>query len=359
MPLKLVERHGSPNWYLRGSVRGHRVDESTGTGDRKAAEQIRVRREAEILTRTIHGDTATRTFAEAALSYMETGGERTHIGPLLDRFGKRKLSSLGQHDIDQAAKALKPGAAPATINRHIHTPMAAVLHHAAEKGWMPKPVIARPKMPKGRIRWITYAEADDLIAMAAPHLEPLVIFLLSTGARLSEALYLDWRQVDLGRGHVTFLDTKNGEDRGVPLHPRAVAALANLPHRKGAVFRRPRKGKKACFQGEDTREVGDAYADRGGEGGGQVKTAWRTMCKNAGIMDFSPHDCRHTWATWHYMENRDVNALMELGGWKSLDMVIRYTHINKDHLAAGIGKMWGNRGDQTPGEVVIPLPSKA
>ena len=34
-----------------------------------------------------------------------------------------------------------------------------------------------------------------------------------------------------------------------------------------------------------------------------------------------------------YGETHDLRALMELGGWKSERMVIRYTHVNPDHLA--------------------------
>src|SRR4051812_34848386 len=59
------------------------------------------------------------------------------------------------------------------------------------------------------------------------------------GARIGEALWLDWRNVDLARRHVAFPHTKNGDARGVPLHERVVVALANLPHRQGEVFRRP------------------------------------------------------------------------------------------------------------------------
>ena len=262
MPIKLTRRHGSPYWYMRGSVRGRRVDESTGCSDQEAAEDVLIKRSAEILERTIVGDTLSRTFAEAALSYMDGGGERVHLAPLIKHFGKTKLVHIGQHEIDEAAKTLKPGAAPATLNRHIFTPAVAVLHHAARKKWCPKPTVARPKQPKGRVRWITHEEAERLIAAAAPPREALVVFLLSTGARLSEALYLDWREVDLTAAHVVFLDTKNGENRGVPLHPRLVSELANLPwDRKGAVFRRPAgKIKKAG-------RVWLAYGDREGEGG--------------------------------------------------------------------------------------------
>lgn len=341
MPLTLKRRHGSPSWYLRGTVRGISVDESTGTGDRKAAEEVRAVREAELLKRSVHGDSAVRTFAEAALSYMEAGGEAVHMAPILTVIGRKPLAAIGQAEIDALARKLKPAGGPATFNRHVYTPVSAVLHHAARKRWCDKPVISRPKEPMGRVRWISHEEADRLIDAAAPHIQPLVIFLLSTGARLSEALYLDWREVDLSACHVEFLDTKNGEARGVPLHPRAVAALANLPHRTGAVFRRSLPYTTASGV---KRPLGGPYEVRE-DGGGQIKTAWKGMLKRAGISDFSPHDCRHTWATWHYRANRDLTALMELGGWKTAAMVMRYAHVNTSHLAGSIGQIWGKSGD--------------
>lgn len=43
-----------------------------------------------------------------------------------------------------------------------------------------------------------------LIEMAAPHLEPLLVFLVGTGARASEAIELEWEQRDL-RGRMVVL----------------------------------------------------------------------------------------------------------------------------------------------------------
>jgi integrase len=131
------------------------------------------------------------------------------------------------------------GAAPSTINRQIHTPISAVLKHAAARGWCEFKGIERPRQPKGKTRWLTPDEARRLLEVCSEHSSPLATFMLYTGARLSEALYINLPEVDLARAHVIFLDTKNGEDRGVPLHPSAIAALANLPHRTGAVFRKP------------------------------------------------------------------------------------------------------------------------
>lgn len=353
MPLKLTRRNSTSNWYLRGTVRGREIYETTGTRDRKAAEDIRVTREAKLLHASIHGESLTYTFTDAALSYIAAGGEKTHILPLTKHFMGKALADIGQEEADGAARALKPGLAPSTLNRTIYTPICAVLNHAAKKKppWCHRPMIERPSVPKGRLRWLTAAEAERLIDAARPHLKPLIIFLLSTGVRISEALYLDWKEVDLSRCHVTIygepdeddptsIGTKNGEPRGIPLHPRAVAALANLPHRAGAVFRRPRRGP--AKQADNTGEgfVGLPYASRGRRGGGQIKSTWATTIKKAGIVNFTPHDCRHTWATWHYMANKDLAKLMELGGWKSLDMVMRYTHVDKSHLAESINNMW-------------------
>jgi integrase len=117
--------------------------------------------------------------------------------------------------------------------------MSAVLRHAAKRGLCDYLEVERHPLPKGRIRWLAPADAERLIACSARHLRPIVLFLLYTGARVSEALYLDWKQVDLVRGEVQFLDTKNGNARGVPIHPRLLAALKALPHRENSVFRLP------------------------------------------------------------------------------------------------------------------------
>jgi integrase len=137
---------------------------------------------------------------------------------------------------------------------------------------------------------------------------------------------------------------KTDEARGVPLPARAVAELANLPwDRNRAVFRRP-AGKI-----RKSGRVWLPYESREGEGGGQVKTAWAGMLKRARVSDFTPHDCRHTWATWHYRANRDISALMALGGWKTPAMVFRYTHINTSHLAPSQAAIWGQRLGQEVG----------
>ena len=349
MPLRLVRRPKSPNWIIRGTIRRIRIEESTGTDNKKIAEEIRAKREAELLAESVYGRRATATFAQAALSYLQQGGSKRYLNRIIAHFGTAALVGIDQDAIDRAARNLFPDVSNSTRLRQFYGPVSAVLRHAAKRGWCSTPIIERPKAPKPRIRSLTIEEANRLINACADHLRPLVIFLIYTGARVGEALWLDWHDVDLERGHVTFPKTKNGEPRGVPLPSRVVNALSELPHRNDEVFRRPDGLPYQRPQGED---------DENRSAGSRIKTAFRGACRRAGILDFHPHDCRHVFATWHYAHNRDLTALMKLGGWSNIKSVSRYTHANVDEFRSTMDRLpGGNLGE--PSGVQIKTSKKS
>jgi len=62
MPIRIVRRAKSPNWIIRGTLRGVRVEESTGTDNKKIADEIRAKRESEILAQSIYGRGSGRRF---------------------------------------------------------------------------------------------------------------------------------------------------------------------------------------------------------------------------------------------------------------------------------------------------------
>ena len=45
------------------------------------------------------------------------------------------LARIDQAAIDAAGRKLYPNAAASTLNRQVYTPISAVLHHAARRGW--------------------------------------------------------------------------------------------------------------------------------------------------------------------------------------------------------------------------------
>src|SRR5215831_3605065 len=66
-------------------------------------------------------------------------------------------------------------------------------------------------------------------------------------------------------------------------------------------------------------------------------------------------DVNHTFGSLgeHYAANRDLRGLQELGGWKSIELVERYAHVNVDELHHTIDALpWtgGNSGETLPVE---------
>jgi integrase len=179
------------------------------------------------------------------------------------------------------------------------------------------------KQPTRRIRFLTHEEAGRLNEALPAHLRPVVQFALATGCRMSEILHLEWSRVDFDR-RVAWLDpgtTKNGEGRGIPLNNDAVLALRAV---QGIHAR-------SCFTyaGQPMRAVG---------------SAWKRSMRRAGIENFRFHDLRHTWASWHVMSGTSLQELIELGGWKSYEMVLRYALLGPEHLSSAakrIERDWG------------------
>lgn len=323
MPLRVVKRAGSRLYWVAGTVRGQRVRESAGTDNADAAEEYRATREAALYRARVHGARPTVVFAAAAASYITAAGPHSpatlaRLRRIVEQLGPRAtLAEITQHRIDSLATALlRPGSGQATRLREVTTPVRAILTHAARRGWCDPPTLEAPPPPPARTEWLTPAEADALEAAAAPHLRPLIVFLLATGARLGEALALQWADVDLQHARARLRLTKSGADRHLDLCPRAVAALATIKGRVGPVFR--------------TRAA-RPYATKPQQGGGQIKTAWATAIRNAGLASptrrITPHTLRHTWATWHDAIHRDPQLLRYEGGWASLTLVDRYAHL--------------------------------
>lgn len=331
MPLKLYRRASSPNWYIRGTLLGRIVDQTSGTAERAVAEQIRVRIEQEIVDRQIHGDRGSRRFDEAAIAYVEAVqprgtqrdfviGRRLKDGRvslnLVDMIGARRLRDIGPAVVTDLARKHFPDAAPATINRNLIAPLSAVMRFAAKEGWADLVTFARRKEGPGRDLWLSADQAQQIIGAAANHLRPLIVFLALTGARMSEALELDWADVDLSQGWAVFRKTKRGEPRGVPLSMGAVAALANIRGREGAVFRTAR---------------GEPYKGNGRRHGGQIKTGWAAALRRAGIsLAVTPHDLRHTFSTWITMAGVPTRVRDEIMGHAGTGIGSRYAHVPRD-----------------------------
>ena len=333
MPLTVVRRKSTGALTITGTVAGTRVRRRAESNDPKLAAEEAAALEADLLRTAWHGERrGSRTFAEAALSYIEAASRsdstKTRVRRLLCALSTATLREIDQ---DMAARlkttVLRPHAKAATYLREIVVPLRAILCHAAELKWCDPPKIKAPKIADDRTRYLLPAEAERLVAAAAPHLRPLLILLICTGARLSEAIELDWRDCDLQGGRAIFWKTKSGKRRIAQLPPRTIVVLAALPDRRGKVFR---------------HRGGRAYEDHGRTYGGQIKTGWRGALRRADLTpELTPHDLRHTWASWHYALHWDLLALKIEGGWSSVALVERYAHLLPAGQEAAIREFFG------------------
>jgi integrase len=240
---------------------------------------------------------------------------RDHLRQLHPFLAERKLNEITMDTLQPFIRHRKEvdGVSNATVNRALEI-VRRILHLARDEwGWLDSfPRIRMLSEPRRRVRFLTRQEADRLLEALPAHLRPVVAFGLATGCRMGEILNLEWNRVDFDR-RVAWLDhgtTKNGDGRGIPLNNDAILAL------------RAAEGvhDRWCFTYQGKR------MDRVGSG-------WKRALRRAGITDFRFHDLRHTWASWHVTNGTSLQELMELGGWKSYEMVLRYAHLAPDHLS--------------------------
>ena len=97
-----------------------------------------------------------------------------------------------------------------------------------------------PKGSTARTRRLVGDEKEHLLTAASSqrniYIASIVEFAIETGMRRSEILKLRWCDVDLENGFASLYDTKNGEDRRVPLTRRCIEVLQTAPQTDELVF---------------------------------------------------------------------------------------------------------------------------
>jgi len=317
-----IYKRGRTWWIYLVQPGRPRVRKSAETGDRQAAQRIHDEVRAELWRRRPTGHTF-----YGALDAWEKAERRGRSDQYRVEKIKRVVPDCKLHalDAESLARAI-PATSAGTFNRYAIL-IAAALNLARRRGWIDvTPAIERRRMPAGRIRWLTPAEWRRLRRKLPDHLRPLAEFALATGLRQHNVTHLEWSQVDLRR-RVAWIHPDQAKARkaiGVPLNDAAHAVL------------RAQKGlhERWVFPWR-RRPIG------------KIKTAWRRALKAAKIEDFTWHDLRHTWASWHVQSGTPLAALRELGGWASMQMVMRYGHLAPEHLRRYAGNVSGRVSRQS------------
>lgn len=228
---------------------------------------------------------------------------------------------------------------PATVVRYM-----AVLSHAfnvavKEWGWLhesPMSRVTKPKVSNARLRYLSEAELARLLDTAKTsenrYLSVILTLALATGMRHGEIMSLTWGNVMLDtkekHGLILLAETKNGEPRGVPLVGSAYEAIAAL------------RTKVATPPKKDVPTTALLFPSTANEAKPvDIRKAWQTALARAKVESFRFHDLRHTAASYLAMEGATAQEIAEILGHKSLQMVKRYSHFSKAHIAKVLSRM--------------------
>lgn|SRR3990167_201966 len=316
----LCKVKGSNKYYARFSIRGKRICRSTGTENKALAEEYEQHLREKLWKAEKLGQTR-RTWEEAVVAFClgkNTEPLKWHL-TILDKYCKGRFLDELEDVRDQLVKdrlsqgiKLKNGVSNHTVNKTL-AHYRAILINARRKGWIDKVYVEMLPQAPGRVRWLTHEEAECLINELPEHLKAPVRFSLATGLREANVTHLEWSSIDLGR-RVAWVQAdhhKNKEPHQIPLNSQAMVVLRNQEGKhKDRVFTYRRK------------PIGHIN-----------NYAWRKALKRAGISNFRVHDLRHTWASWHAQNGTPIPVLQKLGGWKTLAMVMRYSHLGDSHIS--------------------------
>ena len=320
------------HWFYDFRVNQKRYRQTTETPNKQLAKSI----EAKERSRVLEGrhqirrqpDITFRAFAETYIRDHATVNKRSverdeQILLTLNRaFGSLILHEITAHRIEQfkrdrltgkwrghgyktAPKPLKPG----TVNRELDC-LRGILSKAVKWGKLLDSPVRTVKRLKVDNRWTRILTEDEQIRLlnACPlKLRRMVRLALIMGCRLGELLALRWD--DIGEAELTFLETKNGRSRRIPVSPAIKAVLDQCPKTRSPWV----------FTNARTHE---AYTVNG------VAHTFRRALKRAGITtgDVSLHTLRHTAISRMIAMGIDDFTVMAISGHRSVRMLERYTH---------------------------------
>ncbi len=327
-------RRGKTYWF-RITHRGKRIQQSTGSNNRKLAEKIYHKIHTDIVEGRYfqRQEAESHTYDDLQDRYMKEHSkvnkvesshkrDRASFGHLSGFFSGLSLAEVRPARISEY-KALRTseGAKTATLARELEVLRHSLNLAVREWEWLDKSPFEKVKIekPNNAIEtWLTDDQERDLLSKSSKWLGEIVTFALHTGMRQGEILGLKWSQVDLKRSTVVLLVTKNKDKRTIPLNQTVLKLLKD-------------KSRIVSISGYVFVSESGTRIDAS-----NLRRAFNSAEQRAGIEDFRFHDLRHTFATRLVQAGVDLYVVKQLLGHKSITMTMRYAHHYPESLRAGV-----------------------
>lgn len=243
-------------------------------------------------------------------------------------FGKKRLCEISPFDVEKfkitrrdtpvVSKTKAKPRSVAAVNRELRL-LSKILKLAVTNHKLVESPCRHVELLKGeqaRTRYLLPNEEKRLMSVLAESntgLQPIVVMAINTGMRIGELLGLRAEDVDFHRDVIYVRETKTDEDREVPMNNTVRDLLRSFLDKSdqregGYLFTNPKTGTR--------------YKD--------IKTAWHTACRRAGIENLRIHDLRHTFGTRAADAGVPLVAVGKVMGHASIQTTMRYAHATDE-----------------------------
>jgi site-specific recombinase XerD len=240
---------------------------------------------------------------------------------LNDTFGQKRLNQISRREVMIFHTRLREidDLAPASCDHHLKL-MRRMFNLAVEWEILEKNPLSRIALFKEDNMVENYLDEEQLKRLV--HVLQTdknrmtcnaLLFLLSTGARLNEALSAKWSQVDI-ENRVWVISAKNSKSkriRSVPLNQATIDVLATLGTEK----------HEFLFMSHRS----DTHLK-------EIHTGWKTLREKAGLPHLRIHDLRHSFASFLVNGGRTLYEVQQILGHSVPSVTQRYSHLSAKTL---------------------------
>lgn len=327
--MALYRRKEAGIWYADFFADGQRVQQSTGTRNKREAEKFLALRVSEaqrgVYVKPVHvplGELWERYFAYAKAHKRSWRRDEQMYGNLVRHLGAGMLESITPLRVEEFQQNRVHEVSPATVNRE--TALLKHMFNMAERWRLyhgSNPVRLVKFLPEDNLQFRTLGEDEEqrLLQFAPPYLRELILFAVNTGLRCGDIFTLKWEDVDIEEKRLSIIMGKTRRRLDVPLNDVALDILTA----KAAVKHGP-----FVFYNPAT---GDRFYD--------LKLGFKAILKRAALAGITWHTLRHTFASRLTRNGVDLVTVKELLGHATINTTMRYAHSNHEAKARAVAKL--------------------
>jgi integrase len=261
-------------------------------------------------------------------------------GHLLPKFGKIQIARITTPMVQEFYD--RSGRRP--VVRAAVVQLARAIRMSERWGWwgdgkVPRPCLGVDLDP--RVERERYLTTDELVRLREAlvrweadgtgtrwRFAQLIRLLLLTGCRLREINHARWTWIDWAGSRLIIPSAhhktgrRTGKSRRVLLVPRAMEILEALRRQH------PLSGGDWVIAGAKPNHPLTGY-----------HKLWKELRDEVGLVDFRPHDLRHSFASYGLSSGHGLDVVGQLLGHVSLQSTRRYAHLVEDSARAAVARI--------------------